>query len=523
MDLRILERLVPGFHWLGENKAQLPCPLPGHPDGDPELSIIARQVDGQCLCACFGDLGHTAGQLLAAFEDLERHQSQDSPADERKRHSETFSSNGSSSNGTGSHSNGTKPHSDPRTWKILVYRMSKNILEHDGGKSPEILASVSPDILLDGVLKDLHRGLAAGTLNPLPELNEVELEEEIQFAARAAIKDFIAQYGPKPSTPPKDEPPEEKISALHLNQLYDMIDQWDRQPWVWSGILPHSSLSLIVGKSETGKSTLVYSLIYAIVTGTPFFGRDCEQGRVIYLAGDPMSEIVAGKTFRNLGLSDGVVVVPDALVMNPTGMEQLRALVTTLKPALVVGDTLAATVKINPDNYSDSYLAQMPLVRMARELKPNFLMCHHSQKSAIDSYNVIDAALGSVGIAAVASSRMVTRKYRRKGRGYHTFEMSNLRIGQPLQGEYIIHKTDNGLVELAGLWKTENTALDKEQIVAALQRRGVPLAKRTLWQETRPKPKWDPFNEALDELLAERKIRISEGKRGAIMFELVNE
>jgi len=406
---------------------------------------------------------------------------------------------------------------------VLVYRIAKGLLEHDGGKNPEFLASVNPEILLDGVMKDLHRGLAAGQLNPLPDLSETELDEEMRVAAQAAIRDFTKQYGLNATEPPKEEEPQEKISTLHLNQLYEVIDQWDRQPWVWHGILPHSSLSLIVGKSETGKSTLIYSLIYAIVTGAEFFGRPCEQGRVLYLAGDPMSEIVAGKTFRELGLTDGVIVVPEALVMHATGMEQVRAIVAEFKPCLVIGDTLAATVEIDVDKYGQSYKAQQPLTRMAREFGPNFLMSHHSQKSAIDSYSVIDSALGSVGVAAVASTRMGTKLYRRKGGKFYTFEMSNLRIGKPLEGEYIVHKLANGLVELGGLWKIQNTEMDKSVIVEVLGRQTEPMAKRTLWQELRPKPKWDPFNEALDELFAEGRIMATSGRRGGKLYQLRRE
>jgi hypothetical protein len=404
---------------------------------------------------------------------------------------------------------------------ILVFRIAKSILERDAGQSPEFLASAAPEVLFDGVMKDLRRGVDAGQLNPLPELNLTELDEQLQLVGREAVKDFCAAHWAKraAAAAPTQEP-EEKISALHLKQLYRIIDEWDRQPWVWDGILPHSSLSLIVGKSETGKSTDIYSLIYAIVSGLPFFGRQCEEGRVIYLAGDPMSEFVAGKTFRALGLEDGVIVIPDALVMYPTGMQQFRAIVKEFKPSLVIADTLAATVSIDVDKYGESYRAQLPLTRLAREFGPNFLMSHHSQKSAMDSYSVIDAALGSVGVAAVASTRMGTKLHKRKGKKFYTFEMSNLRIGNPLEGELIVHKLQDGLVELGGPWRVENVALDKSAIVDVLKRRGEPMSKRTLWQETRPRPKWEPYNDALDELLNEGTITVESGSRGAQLFKL---
>jgi hypothetical protein len=341
-------------------------------------------------------------------------------------------------------------------------------------------------------------------------------QEELEGALAVVAQKALTANGVTRVPAPK----EEQIKALGLAELYGVIDEWDRRPWVWDGILPHSSLSLITGKSETGKSTLIYALIYSIVKGLPFFGRDCEQGRVLYLAGDPMSEIVAGKTFRNLGLDDGVIVVPDALVMNPTGMEQLQRIVKDFRPSLVVGDTLAATIRLDTDSYGQSYEAQQPLARMARDFGPNFLMSHHSQKSAIDSYSVIDSALGSVGVAAVASSRMGTKMYRRGGNRFYTFEMSNLRIGRPLEGEYIVKKFDSGLVELAGMWKTKTVELDKENLIKTLEKQDEPMAKRTLWQDLRPKPKWDAFNVALDELIVAGRIEIVKGKNRHPMFQL---
>lgn len=343
---------------------------------------------------------------------------------------------------------------------------------------------------------------------PPPWLNMTP--SEVEGSIVKTITEIVkAREAAKPK--PKEDV-EEKIQVLNLTDLYSIIDEWERRPWVMDGILPHASLSLIVGKSETGKSTIIYALIHAIATGAEFFGRQCEQGRIVYLAGDPMSEVVAGKTFRNLGLTEGITVVPGALAANSTGMEQLRRLVEREKPSLVVADTLAATILIDVDKYGQSYHAQQPLSKIARDFGPNFLMSHHSQKSAIDSYSVIDAALGSVGVAAVASTRMATKLHRRKGEKFFTFEMSNLRIGRPIEGEWIVEKNEaTGLVSLSSLMRNRKLSLDKDLVIAVLMKLGT-VAKRTLWSEMRPKPKWDAFNDALDELFVEGKIQSFEEK-----------
>jgi len=319
----------------------------------------------------------------------------------------------------------------------------------------------------------------------------------------------------------QDDPP---LHPMGLGELYDLVDEWDRQPWVWEGILPRSSLSLIVGKAETGKSTLIYGLIYSIVKGIEFFGRHCEQGRVLYLAGDPISEIVAGKTFRALGLrpGDGVEVVAGALVGDPDGIVKLRAWVKRFRPTLVVGDTLAATVAIDVDKYGQSYQVQQPLTQIARQYGPNFLMAHHSQKSAIDSYGVIDAALGSVGVAAVASSRMATKMYRRQGQRFFTSDMINLRLGQPIEGEHLVIKNDNGTMELGEAWGKRAVSMDSDLILKVMQAQSDPISERTLWNEIFPKPKWMPFKAALRSLLEAGTVTVGprKGKGGGKVYSL---
>jgi hypothetical protein len=410
-------------------------------------------------------------------------------------------------------------------WKRRCAALARGFLNEDPEyHKPHLVA----DDLFDPILRNLYIAVAR-----LPEylqpdfLSATEIDEHLQAVVRWAVEDFLKrrhknddeEYGEEGERP---EPP---LKALDLGALYNLVDEWDRQPWVWEGILPRSSLSLIVGKSETGKSTLIYGLIYAIVRGLEFFGRKCEQGKVLYLAGDPVSEIVAGKTFRAMGLGpgEGIKVVAGALVGQKTGMQQLREWVKDFRPVLVVGDTLAATIAIDVDKYGQSYQVQQPLTQLAREFSPNFLMAHHSQKSAIDSYSVIDAALGSVGVAAVASSRMVTRMYRRHGKKFHTFEMSNLRIGQPLEGEWIVTKLESGEMVLDDLWTKRSTAMDQEVILKALEKETEPMAERTLWQSIFPKPKWQPFKQGLESLIEKGQIVVQKRKgRGGGKVYFVN-
>jgi hypothetical protein len=174
------------------------------------------------LVGCFGGVGDTTDFILAAVGLT--------PAD--------LVIQAAASNGNGkSH----PPSLEGRM--ILVFRIAKAMLEHDACEHPELLASASPEVLFDGVMKNLRRGVDAGQLDPIPELNLTELEEQLDLVAREAVKGFRAAHMKKAAAGPPEEEPEGKISALRLTQLYSMIDEWDRRPWVWDGILPHSSLT----------------------------------------------------------------------------------------------------------------------------------------------------------------------------------------------------------------------------------------------------------------------------------------
>jgi hypothetical protein len=361
----------------------------------------------------------------------------------------------------------------------------------------------------------------------LESLTETDVDDEMQR--------IVDAYVPVPAerVPAVVEDDEDEVElppkVLSLGQVYDLVDEWDRQPWIWDKILPHASLSLISGKAESGKSTLIYGLIYAIVKGEEFLGRRCQRGPVLYLAGDPVSEIVAGKTFKAMGLMDGedpIHVVAGALVGHANGIKYLRQWVRKIRPILIVGDTMAATVSLDTDKYGKSYEAQQPLAQIARRYSPNFLMAHHSQKSAIESYGVVDAALGSVGVGAVASTRMATKCHTRGKNRYYTFEMSSLRLGVPIEGEVIVSKDNIGRISLGRLWSDTAEALDQETIRKVLVKKplNMGIAERTLWAEVFPKPKWAAFKPALEAMVESGEVlrRDKNGRGGGKVYLLAS-
>src|SRR5437773_8453604 len=52
--------------------------------------------------------------------------------------------------------------------------------------------------------------------------------------------------------------------------------------WIVKGMIPRSTLIILAGEAGAGKSYLMYSMAYAVVTGRPFLGHATQPVKVLY-------------------------------------------------------------------------------------------------------------------------------------------------------------------------------------------------------------------------------------------------
>src|SRR5438034_431799 len=52
--------------------------------------------------------------------------------------------------------------------------------------------------------------------------------------------------------------------------------------WIVRDMIPQQTLVILAGEAGAGKSYLMYSLAYAVVTGRPFLGHSTMPTRVLY-------------------------------------------------------------------------------------------------------------------------------------------------------------------------------------------------------------------------------------------------
>ena len=149
--------------------------------------------------------------------------------------------------------------------------------------------------------------------------------------------DFVVEPEPEPPKPKRDfylEP----WSALKPT----------KPDWLVKGILERNTLAAVIGESGSGKSFIVIDIACCIATGTPWHGRDVQQGPVVYLAGEGRSGLIRrigawahhhNANPETLMLSSRAIDLGDNRDHLPKVSAAIREMSTP--PALIVIDTLA--------------------------------------------------------------------------------------------------------------------------------------------------------------------------------------
>lgn len=150
------------------------------------------------------------------------------------------------------------------------------------------------------------------------------------------------------------------------------------------------SLALLFAPPSAGKSFLALSWAACIATGTPWCGREVQQGAVFYLAGEGHAGITrrlkAWELHHGISLTDAplfVSKVPAALMDVASAASVVKAIADLEwlygKPALIVVDTFARNMGTGDENSNaDIGTFVNHLDRMKSKLGCSVLLVHHS-------------------------------------------------------------------------------------------------------------------------------------------------
>lgn len=235
----------------------------------------------------------------------------------------------------------------------------------------------------------------------------------------------------------------------------------DAADWLVDDLMPWAGLVFVAGKPKGGKSTLVRNLAVAVARGDEFLGRDCCQGRVIYLGLEEKRSEVR-RHFRQLGATSEDPVYVHVATAPKDALAALVRLVRELKPVLVIIDPLLRFTRVRDEKaYAELSNALEGVMQAAREHNCCIVATHHSPKA--QGGEAIDSLLGSTALSGAPDTVMVVRR-REQERTVETVQ----RYGNDMERTVLTLDADTGLVRLAGAAAETHRAQTRDKILKAL-------------------------------------------------------
>lgn len=185
------------------------------------------------------------------------------------------------------------------------------------------------------------------------------------------------------------------------------IDAWPPQ-WLVRGLLERDALALVFGDPGCGKSFLAIDIALSVATGTPYFGREVEQGPVIYIAGEGLNGIkrrlMAWSKARGISHDDAplyISLMPAVLTEAEEAAFVFKAIEEVKAkdgmPVLVVIDTVARNFGGADENSTKDmgkFIKTLDIIR-TRYRSTVFLVHHpgHAEKSRARGAMALKGAL----------------------------------------------------------------------------------------------------------------------------------
>jgi archaellum biogenesis ATPase FlaH len=179
-----------------------------------------------------------------------------------------------------------------------------------------------------------------------------------------------------------------RYSPISVDQLMGM--EFPELEYVIDGFLVAGSATLLTGREKSGKGLLALDLAASVCLGETFMGRAVlTEGPVIYCALEENARTVRSRLAARLG---GRTEVPLYLVRLDGSTEErfeleniehvlaLQELIETLKPVVVIIDTLREAHSGREDVSDDMAPRLRPIRQLAHALDTCIVVTHHASK-----------------------------------------------------------------------------------------------------------------------------------------------
>lgn len=180
---------------------------------------------------------------------------------------------------------------------------------------------------------------------------------------------------------------------LGVATLSELKTQCEANPSesVIEGLIPTASVNIAVGDSGLGKTPCAYQMGLAVAAGVQFLGFPTKKSRILYIDlenGRDQIVSLGSSLCRHLNLTR----FPDEHfgVVTECNLSSLSLIVETLRPGLVIVDTLRAFFPGAEDENSKAAEMLGKLRLLAKKYDTAFLVLHHLRKPSKEGRPLIE-------------------------------------------------------------------------------------------------------------------------------------
>lgn len=180
---------------------------------------------------------------------------------------------------------------------------------------------------------------------------------------------------------------EDAAEPLVFPTLAEIAESLPPVSWLWPGWVPRGMLSLLGAYQGTGKSYFVLDLARAVIHGGvwPDGSAVESRGPVIYVEAEAIPQVTNERAVK-LGIDRSQLYLMMADngelldLTNPKWQDRLIDMATTVRPQLIVIDSLTSISSIGQNSVEDTNRLLMFLVGLARYVNCGLLVLHHLRK-----------------------------------------------------------------------------------------------------------------------------------------------
>jgi len=225
-----------------------------------------------------------------------------------------------------------------------------------------------------------------------------------------------------------------RSQGFNLHPLGEIIKNKPKMDWQVDGLLSKGGVSILAGQPKSGKSTLARQLAVATINKTKFLGRQCKEGRVLYLAFEEQEELLYSQ-FKKLGVSakEDRIMIHVGRVRFREPYEALKQAIESVGASLTVVDTFLLLDKFDVNSYNEVNDAGEKLRNVSRQTGCHIMSLHHQNKNISGG---VESMMGSNAFhGAVDNAMMVGRPY--QAAPNERIINSSQRGGKPFHGQLI--------------------------------------------------------------------------------------